>query len=89
MKVPSEDDVWFDVETGVRVLDALTESWEADRGWATGVVDDDEADRMYDRPWLIWVRDGDNPPTFERPIEPTSAPAETVAHGRGVLSIWP
>jgi hypothetical protein len=83
------NEVWSDVGLGVTVLDALTDAWEADWALASGSLYDDATDRMWIRPWMRWVRDGQamHAILLSRTEIPSSG--ETTRHGAGSLIVWP
>jgi hypothetical protein len=84
----NRSEIWCDVDAGVRVVDALTDSWDADWCSAAGSVYD-ATDHRRVRHWLLWVRGEEGLRTFERRSPPPPGGAEQAAHRRGVLSTWP
>jgi hypothetical protein len=82
-------EIWRDVGAGVKVLEALRDAWDADWVLSTGSVHEDATDRMWLRPWLKWVRDGQAVQAILLSRTEIPPNGETTTHGEGELVIWP
>lgn len=81
--------IWRDIGAGVRVLDAIVDAWDTDWALAEGTVFDDATDRMWLRPWMKWVREGQAMHAILLSRTEVPPQGETTTHGGGELVVWP